>query len=110
MPITGFLLDLIECAEVPQSLLSDCTAVIGVDVVELTPCVRGAAYFDDPSLEQRLVTRVIVTDEFAGPVPQERSSVLTAATFRKVVDHDRQFVVFGGAVTPQVRPVRSTEA
>jgi hypothetical protein len=71
--------------------------------------MRCAANFHDAALEQRLVAGVVIADQLAGPRPQKIPSVGATAAIRKVVDHDRQLVVFGAAITPQVSSVRATQ-
>src|SRR5579863_8808534 len=75
--------------------------------MELPARVRHAADLDDAILEERLVARVVVTDELAGPGTQELTGMQATAAVVKVVDHSSQFIVFAAAVAPQIRAVRS---
>ena len=56
------------------------------------------------------VARVIVGDQFAAPIFQERAAVLARPTGREVVEHCSQAVARGRCVRPQVGPVRLARA
>jgi hypothetical protein len=87
--LASLALDLIQRAEDPQRLLGDVAAIIGVQIVELTPRVSHTSHFNHTTFKQRLVSGVVVADEPAGPVPQELARVLSTATVGEVVDHRR---------------------
>ena len=84
--------------------------MIGVQVMQFPAGVCHAADLDHPALEQRLVAGVVVADELSGPTPEELARMHTSAAVGKVVDDGLQLVVFARAVTPQVRPMRFSEA
>jgi hypothetical protein len=83
--------------------------VIGVQITQFKTGVGHTAYFNDSSFEQSFVARVIIADKLSGPTSQELSGVLAAATFGKVVDHDRQLIVFAAGVTPKISSVSAFE-
>src|SRR5580693_4324546 len=69
-----------------------------------------AAYFDDAAIEEGFVAGVVVADELASPVTQERLRMRATAAVREVVDDSLQVVVFARAVAPEIRAMRAAEA
>ena len=69
-----------------------------------------AAHFDDAEIEEGFVAGVVVADELAGPVTQERLRMRATAAVREVVDNGLQVVVFARAVAPEVGAMGAAEA
>src|ERR1700723_3632277 len=69
-----------------------------------------AAHFDDAAIEEGFVASVVVADELASPVTQERLRMRATAAVCEVVDDSLQVVVFARAVTPEIRAMRAAEA
>src|ERR1700735_3153939 len=86
-------LDLIEHCEVPQALLGNFAAMIGVQVVQFSARVRHATRFDHPAIEECLVARVIIADELSYPVSQELAGMHSVAAIGKVVDDRLKLIV-----------------
>ena len=63
--------------------------MVVVQVLELTARVRGTSDFDYTALKERFVSGVVITDEFAAPGAEKRSSMMSAASLGEVVDHGR---------------------
>lgn len=64
-----------------------------------------AADFGHAEFETRLVTAKIVADQFAFPVAQEVTSMLTCAAGAEVVDNSSCFAELAGGVCPNIRTV-----
>jgi len=76
--IFGCSLDLIQLTDVFQGLCRQFTLIGLLQVVELTTGMSQATDFGDAVAEAGFVTRIIVADQFALPVSQERTSVLAS--------------------------------
>ncbi len=83
--------------------------MIGIQVVQFSARMRHASGFDHPAIEERLVSGVVVADEFFSPVSQELARMHSAATVGKVVNDRLKLIVFGGGVTPEIRSMRAAE-
>jgi hypothetical protein len=88
--------------------------VVGPQLVELAPRVHQAAHLGYAQLEAGVVAREVVADELAVPavlagvgVQAQEAAYMLPATPLGEVEHDRlERVVGGGAVSPDVGPVR----
>jgi hypothetical protein len=66
--------------------------------------------FNNAALEERLVTREVISYQLTRPAGEEAACMLAAAAVGKVVNHRRHRIVLRGAVTSQVRAMRATES
>jgi len=106
----GLAFDLIELAKEFQGLCGELAALVGIELIKFSPSVRCTSNFNDLLLEERLVADVVVAHELARPIAKERAGMLAAAALGEVVHDDRLCFVLGGAVAPQIGPVRATQA
>ena len=101
----GITFDVIWGGEERQRLISDLTAVIGMQFEELAPRVSCAADFGDTLKEWGLVAAVVITDQLAAPVTQERTGMLTGTASGEVVDHCTQVTELRRRIRSQVGPM-----
>ncbi|CAG9242815.1 hypothetical protein PCAR4_1210012 [Paraburkholderia caribensis] len=100
-------LDVVKRSEVRQRPSCDLTAVIGVQIEELAPCVDGTSDFDDAVLKAGLVPAIVVAHQLAPPATQECAGMLTRTTDGETVDHGAQLTEVHGRIRPQIPPVPS---
>jgi hypothetical protein len=86
--------------EVRHDPSSDLTTVIGVQVEELAPCVRGTTNFSDASLEASLLSAVIVAHELAPPAGDECTGVFAYTPDGEVVNHSAKLAEVREPVRP----------
>jgi len=103
--IFGFSLNVVKLADVFQGLCRKLTLVGLMQVVELAAGMNQATDFSDAVAEARLVTRVIIADQFALPVTQEGAGVLARPAWGEVVNNGLQVRERCGAIGPDVSPV-----
>ena len=99
-------LDVVKLSDVLQRRLRDLALVCRMQIEELASRVRHTAKLDHTLCKQRLVARVVVAQQLALPLPEERSRVLTRARFSEVVDHGFQRFEGTRRVRPQIRALR----
>ncbi|PXX25855.1 hypothetical protein NA66_102692 [Burkholderia pyrrocinia] len=99
-------LDRVKFAEVFQRLFGDLTFVAGEQLKEFSSRMGNASDLGDPQLESGFVAFMVITDQLAAPITEERSSMFTRTTIGELIDDGTHVGELRGGIRPYVCALR----